>query len=442
MIKLFFLLSLFLYISASTIELNYADKKLEYFKISYIIDKNSSLDINQVKNMKFKKINNKHAFSGKSGLVWYKINLKNTTKINKKIFIHNDFAYFSKQIDNFEFANDILIDKNKYNILDEYSNKLTGSTLVYEVKIPPKDEIQIYIKNEPMISSLFEINIYNRDESIKALIDKPFYSIIIISIMLTLAFYNATLFVFNKRKEFLFYAFYMITPAIGLMYKYGIVFSYFNLYGESIYWLNLTAIMMPGFLILFLMQTLNTKNLNKKINYILKIALSLVVINIAISLFINLTVAIEIFKLIFIIVLIAILYLGFYLFKISHPLAKIFAIAYASYMGGMILTILAMSGLIDMNFFTFHSGGIGIIMEGLIFSYLMHYNVKILEQKVRDQREVIIIKNKKAQLGDMISAITHQWKQPLNRITSTTSVLEFKIDKKNEISTLELKNRL
>jgi len=95
-----------------------------------------------------------------------------------------------------------------------------------------------------------------------------------------------------------------------------------------------------------------------------------------------------------------------------------------------------------MNFFTFHSGGLGLIIEGLLFSYLMHYNIKILEQKIRDQKEIIISKNKKAQLGDMISAITHQWKQPLSRITSITSLLEFKIDKKAKIPIKELSEKI
>ena len=59
----------------------------------------------------------------------------------------------------------------------------------------------------------------------------------------------------------------------------------------------------------------------------------------------------------------------------------------------MIITILAMSGAIEMNFFTFHSGGIGLIIEGLLFSYLMHYNIKILQQRIAEQREIIISKN-------------------------------------------------
>ena len=442
MIKILILLALFISLNATTIELNYENKKFENFKIGYIQDKNSSLSIDTIKNMKFKEINNRHAFSGKTGDMWYKLILKNQTETDKKIFLHSKLAYFSKEVDIVEYSNNQLLDQNRYNILeDTRDNRLLGSTLVYEMLIPPQSESTIFIKNRPMVSNLFDLNVYSEKSSIRSLINGSFYSVVIISIMFTLAFYNLTLYFFNARKEFLLYALYMITPATGLMYKYGLVFNHFHLYGESTYWFNLTAILMPAFLIIFIKQALNTKEMDKKINYILNTLLIVIAANIAIAL-VDLSFAMEIFKLMFILVAISIIYLAIYLFKISHPLAMIFTSAYAFYITGLIITILAMSGVIELNFFTFHSGGIGLIAEGLLFSYLMHYNIKILEKKVRDQKELIISKNKKAQLGDMISAITHQWKQPLSRITSITSLLEFKIDKQAKVPTKELSDKI
>ncbi len=443
MIKIFILFFLIGSLNASTIELSYTDNKIKEFTIGYIQDKDISLDIEQVKDLEFKQISNRHAFSGKNGNTWYKIELKNATEIDKEIFLHNSLAYFSKEIYIFEFSNDKLIDQNRYNILEESaSNKLIGSTLVYTLSIQARSQSTIFIKNTPMVSNLFSLNIYNKKSSIESLINQQFYSILIISIMFALAFYNATLYFFNRRKEFLLYALYMITPTVGLVYKYGLVFSYFHLYGESSYWFNLTAILMPAFLILFIKQVLNIQEMDKKINYILNGVLVIIAINIAVAIMIDLSIAMEMFKFMFLLTSIAIVYLVTYLFKTSHPLATIFAFAYGFYLSGLMITILAMSGVIELNFFTFHSGGIGLIIEGLLFSFLMHNNIKILEEKITKQREIIISKNKKAQLGDMINAITHQWKQPLSRITSITSLLEFKIGKESEITTKELSEKI
>ncbi|MFT5659992.1 MAG: signal transduction histidine kinase [Sulfurimonas sp.] len=443
MLKLLVFLSFFTFLNASILELNYAQKKFENFTLSYLLDKNSNLTLQQVKEMQFKTINNKHAFNGHTGTSWYKIKFNNITDIKQKIYLHNNFAYFFKEISIFEVLDGTLFDQNKYNILDSSSeNELTGSILIYETTVLPHSTKEIFLKNLPMVSNLLDLNIYDKKSSIDALIQSSIYSIMIVSIMLTLAFYNATLYFFNKRKEFLFYALYMITPAIGLTYKYGIIFRHFHLYGEDTYWLNLTAIVLNAFLALFLIQTLNTKILSKRIHNLLQSIIIFVSINILIAFFINLTFAIEVFKLIFVYTLLVMLYLSYYLFRVSHPLTKIFITAYSFYFTGMIITILAMSGVIELNFFTFHSGGIGLIMEGLFFSYLMHYNVKNLEREIRKQRDIIITKNKKAQIGEMVNAITHQWKQPISRVASITTLLEFQINQKTEISTIYLQDKI
>ena len=430
-------------LNASTISLDYSHEKFEDFNVSYLQDKTSTLTINQIKNMKFQPISNSHGFYGKTGNVWYKIILQNTTVLNKDIYLHNNFAYYYRQTDVYEFVNGKVRDKEVYNILDsEDSNKLIGSTLVHKLTIPPNGTVTVYMKNIQMVTNLFDLKIYDEYNSINALANKDFYPIIIIAIMLTLALYNVMLYLFNRRKEFLFYALYMVTPAIGLNYMYGIIFSHFHLYGEGAYFLNLTAILMPGFLILFVKQVLHTKKLHKKIHFFLNILLVFIGADALIASAIDFTYAMVIFNFIFLLVAFVMIYLIIYLFKTSHPLATIFGFAYGFYFSGIIVTILAMSGVIDLNTFTFRASGVGLILEGLIFSYLMHYSVKILEKEIQEQQKIIISKNKKVQLGDLISAITHQWKQPLARIASVSTLMEFQQNNNQEISKKELRENI
>jgi len=393
--------------------------------------------------MKFKPISNTHGFYGNTGNVWYKMILQNTTVLNKDIYLHNNFAYYYRQTDIYEFFKGELRDKEVYNILsNKDANKLIGSTLVHKLTLPANSTVTIYMKNIQMVTNLFDLKIYDAHNSINALANKDFYSIIIIAIMLTLALYNVMLYLFNRRKEFLFYAIYMVTPAIGLTYMYGIIFSNFHLYGESAYFLNLTAILMPGFLILFVKQVLQTKQLHKKIHFFLNILLVFIGIDAFIAFVIDFIFAMLLFNFIFLLVTIAMIYLIIYLFKTSHPLATTFGFAYGFYFSGIIVTILAMSGVLDLNAFTFRASGVGLILEGLMFSYLMHYNVKILEKEIQEQQKIIISKNKKVQLGDLISAITHQWKQPITRIASIATLMEFQQNNNQEISKEELRENI
>jgi len=102
---------------ASDIEINYSDKKFEDFKLSYIVDKNSSYNISQLQSMQLTPISNRHGIGGKTGPTWYRLTLNNLTDIEQKLFLHNSFAYYSKEITIFEFANHKLLDQNIYNIL-------------------------------------------------------------------------------------------------------------------------------------------------------------------------------------------------------------------------------------------------------------------------------------------------------------------------------------
>ena len=128
--KLFLLL--FFILSLQALEINYDHFKYENFKLEYFKDKTNSLTIKQIKKSNFKTINSQNSFSGSVGSVWYRINFKNVSSKTKELFLHDNFAYFSKKIEIYEFSNNTIEDKNQYNILsDAGTNKLAGRTLVY-----------------------------------------------------------------------------------------------------------------------------------------------------------------------------------------------------------------------------------------------------------------------------------------------------------------------
>ena len=425
------------------IEINYAPTQFDNFTIEYLEDTAISYKIDDIKKMQFKNISNKNGFGSKLGSVWYRLKIHNTTELSKTIFLHNNFAYYSKEIFIYLFERDKLLDQNKFNILEGQSNKnLIGSMIRYPLTLSPSQEITIYIKNIPMVNSLFDLRVYDEKRSLKAMTNSTYYSNIIIFIVITLSFYNMMLYLFNKRKEFMFYSLYLFNAALGFFYMYGSVFNHFYLYGKSTQWLNLTAILVSFFLALFLKYTFETSKISRKFDLLLNILIAFVFLNITLALVAGLGFAMEILKLLFFYSFIIMIYFAYILLQKDHPLAKLFTLAYSIYIIGMGVTLLSMSNVIALNFWTFHASGIGFILEALLFSYLINNQFHSLEQTIHQQREVIISKNKKAQLGEMITAITHQWKQPLSRISSITSLLEFKLSSKQEITNEILNEKL
>ena len=428
-----FLLLLFIFLntslfSSALIQLDTLPIKLENFSISYLNDINAKHTIETIQSQKFQNISNQNAFSGNVGATWYKLQIKNNTP-DTKIYLHNDLAYFSKNIEIYTLRDNQEIKKEIFHILDDAgSNKLIGSTLIFSLAIKKDEKLSIYIKNTAMISSLFSLKIYDENSSLNAMTNKTFFSNFIIFILLTLALYNFMLFLFNKRKEFFFYSLYLLNASIGFTYMYGSLFNNLNIYGYLGYWFNLSAILVSLFLGLFVIYTLDTATLNKTIHTFFKSLLILALINVSLAFIIDLTFALEVVKLLFAYSFILMLYLSYYLLKNKHPLALLFSSAYFIYIISMIVSLLAMSNIIEMNFYTLHASGIGMVIEALLFSYLLHHHMKLLEQKIAKQQQIIITKNQKAQMGEMIESITHQWKQPLTGIASTIMLLNFKLD--------------
>ena len=444
--KTYIQLLLFFILSVSTLhslDLNYASGNFEKFDIEYFIDEDSTMRYVDIKNANFSPISNKHGFNGEVGVLWYKIVLNNMTNLDKDLFLHDNLAYFSKSISIYEQRNKILTNQYLYNIFeDESSNKLIGSTLIHPLHIQANSTLTLFIKNTAMISSIVDFRIFDNKSSMQSLTNKTFFSNIIIAILLSLAAYNIMFFFFNKQREFLYYALYLTNASFGLMYMYGSVFNNFHLYGELTHYFNITMISVPFFLVLFLKALFDVKEINQTLNKFLTSIIYITYANILIALLYDLPLAVDIAKLTFIYSFILVFNFSYCLYKSNHDMKHIFFAAYLTYTVGMLVTILALNNGIDLNFFTLHASGLGLVIEAILFSYLINNHIKLLENEINKQKEIIISKNKKAQLGEMITAITHQWKQPISAIGSITTLLDFRLKNNTILDKEELKEKV
>jgi signal transduction histidine kinase len=430
-----FFISIFSLLNASNlITINYGKTDIKNFNIGFIRDTNNSININNIQDSKLTTIANIHSFGNTPDTVWLKLEIKNTTDIKKEIFVHNDFAYFCKEITIYEYEDKKLIDQNIYKIFDDIKeNKLTGSVLVYKLALEKQSSKTLYMKILPIVTNLYELNIYDEKMHLKALINKGILSNTIIIILLSLAFYNIFLYLLVRKKELIFYSIYLINASIGLGYMYGSIFHNLGIYGEKVYWVNITAILVSAFLALFIKSIFNFKNDNKLLNNLLNSIIYLVSIDILIALFIDLQLSIHLVAFVFLYSFVVIYFVAYSLYKQKHPLVGIFIKAYTIYILGFAITILSLNNIIPLNTYTFHASGISLVIEALLFSYLIYYHIKLLENRFLEQQNILILKNQKAQMGDMIEVITHQWKEPLNTIASIIMVMQYKIKDKIKI---------
>jgi len=249
------LLSLSVPLFAAVTETN-----LPTLSIAYVQDKSGDLSVNDLVTQVFTPISNQHSLSIDHDTVWYKVTITNPKSAqNTQLFLHNKLAYLSQNINIYELIKNEATIAHSYNLLDSNAaQQLTGSTLVYPITLFPNNTKTIFIRNKALVHQLIHLEIYDQKNSIQALINKNYYSNILISFLLALALYNAMLFFYNRHKEFLIYALYLLNAATGLFYLYGSVFHNFNFYGLQVYWLNTTAILVSLFLALFVQVVFET----------------------------------------------------------------------------------------------------------------------------------------------------------------------------------------
>jgi len=416
---------------------------LEDFQVYYAHESKQSLSIEQAKKLNFKPIKNRNSFAIEHKITWYKLELKNSSDVLKNFYLHNNLAYMSQQIDIYEFEDDHQTDQHNYKILNsDIAPKFNGSTLIYPISLNGQSKKTLYIKNQALIHQLLDLSLFDEHASKQALINKNFYSNIVIVILFSLAFYNGFLFFYSKRKEFIFYALYLFNAALGLFYMYGSVFNHLNIYGKNAYWFNLTAILVTFFLALFVKSIFETQTAAKKINLLLNLLVLVSLTNALIAIVYDLTFAMQIVQYTFFFSFFVLLYTGVYFYKKNHPLARIFLLAYTTYIITFLITVLMIIGIIPYSDFSFHSSGYGLVIEAFLFSYLLHFRIRLLEDEINKHKNLLILKQKKSQMGDMIGAISHQWKQPLTAIGSITTLLQYRLQDEAPISTRELKGKL
>ena len=82
------------------------------------------------------------------------------------------------------------------------------------------------------------------------------------------------------------------------------------------------------------------------------------------------------------------------------------------------------------------------IFVSLIFSHILNILIKDYEQQIKERNRVMFAQSRLAQAGELLSMISHQWRQPISKIASISSTLRFQLIMHKEISPKELDSKL
>jgi len=405
-----------------------------HLTVEYLQDNDEVLSIESAVKSEYVSASNKHCYELENKVVWYKVAIRNSSDSAQELFLHNNKAYLSKQVQLFELMDVGETISHYYDLFDEDIGKqLKGGAIVYPFTIAAHANKTLYIKNKSLAHQCIDLEIHGEESSTQALINKNFYSNIILTILLTMAIYNLVFSFFIKRKEFAYYAAYLINAAIGLSYMYGSIFHNFHIYGEQKYWLNITAILVSVFLVLFVQAVLETKRTHHFIQGLLNSVIAVSIIDFLIAVFIDLSLGMELVNIVFIYSFVVLFYVAIKLYQEQHELVKLLSLAYISYIIGISITLLAFIGYIPFNEYTFHASGIGILIEALFFSYLIHHRIGLLQKQVANLTDTQSLLLKIANIDELTGVIN---RRAFNE--SATNMFEVAQRRGNKLSLLML----
>lgn len=428
---LFVILLFFPFLYANNvINIDSEDVKITEFEMAYFVDKTHELNISAITTQDFSKfVPNKLSLGSNKKHVWYKIKVKNSTQTNKELFLHLKNAYINSKVGIYEINGTSLIKQSHFDIDNDknIAKFFYGSTLRYELLLDKNSSKTIYLQFINNYRQFSNIVIYDNYNSIVDFTKNNLLSIVLSSVLLILAIYHLVLYFVSRHIEYIYYSSALFFAVIFQSRELGIAAN-FGLFGITPLIVSSVAlILFIIFLLIFAMSIFDLKQ-HKKFNIAFKAIIALLSINL-----VFLFTSMQVEAVVFIANLAALavaaqITLAIYMYISSHPLAKYYLAANIFYIIFSVIALLFYEGLVPYNEITFRSLSFGCVIEAIIFaymlSYMLSYEIRVLEEKNLLQYKRILQKSEKEQLGEMISIIAHQLKQPLNVISMCTSKYE------------------
>ena len=438
MVKLFILFSLFFMhtLFANILKVNLSDKYETNNYITYTLAKESNESVHDLANRKWTK-SKKHFNLPQcaNSAYWEKIKLKNISNVKK--------TYYFKSEKQFTYKIDYYLVKNK-KVLNHITDGVTSKNLkrpfhanhiLFPIEIDAHSEVEVY----------FKIRNYNKININFTLVNKEYllnyyqtYNIlegIFFGGMLIMAFYNLFIYFLLGIRSYLYYVFYVLSLSIYFIGFLGFSQRYLESYS---YIFHLSSGASFVFFTLFVQSILNLKEklplIHKVLNlfiiyFIFTTLINFYLLEAKIFMYAQLNFNIN-FLLVSVFILIIIgstYYLAFYK---KDTIAKFYAISWSIL--GLISLLLPLQylNIIHINIHSNYIFQFLILIEVLLFSFILAYKIDLLENEKKEQEKLLVQQNKLASMGELISMIAHQWRQPLSEINGV--ILNMDIDYRKE----------
>jgi signal transduction histidine kinase len=376
-----------------------------------------------------------NTFKNADKAYWAKIEFENLSNSSKTYYIQseNQFTYsiefyFMKNNLCVAYIKDGVIHKNRERAFNV--NHMTfpitlfaheKATVFFKIRNYNKIDIAFFLRTKEYLLDFYQSY---------SLVEGLFFGG-----MLIMMLYNLFLYFLLKHSAYLYYVFYTFWLIIYFIGLFGFSQRYFPDY-KWMFYLSSGAFFVS--MTLFIQSILHVKEKVPKVYILFKAFLIYFVLFTLLN-----SLALEMHSFFYAQIL-------FDLFFILVPIYVVLVISTTYYLAyfqndivaqfyAVIWTIVSMVGLllplVYLNLFetdipSDYIFQFLILFEVLCFSFILAYKIRLIQKEKQSQSSILIQQNKLASMGEMISIIAHQWRQPLSEINGI--VLEIDVDNRRK----------
>ncbi len=369
---------------------------------------------------------------------WIKISIKNSNSKNLNLFLLSERSFI--------YSIDCYVTKNQQ-VLQHYHDsyhKESNITIfkgvtqrVFPLNIPKNEQRDIYFKVQSFekVNALFTLHTAS---SLATYTTK--YNLlqgIFFGVMMIMIIYNLILYFMLKFKPYLYYVLYVGNFILFESAYLGYLHEYTPLPSLYIYIsINISIALFLIFVTLFLKKVFDFKKnffkLNQFISWIgtyILISHFFAIVALYNDNFQYAELCTTLFYLAVPILYLSVFYgLFFTAYRNYNKLAYYYAFIWLvlGFIG--LLQSLSNNNLIPFNNIFDYIFEFGMLIEAVVFSLLVGHHIREIIKEKEENKRLLIHQNKLASMGEMISLIAHQWRQPLSEINGI--VLSIDIDHK------------
>lgn len=316
----------------------------------------------------------------------------------------------------------------------QQQGNIKGTHILLPFKIESNQNLTVYFKVQnfnsidmsfKLVTQEYLTNYYQKYNLLQG---------IFFGVLLVMALYNLILYFIVRFRAYYLYVGY----AFALVLYMGSFFGYFHEYTSLdpyiIY--NLLALGAGSFLILvilFLGELFEFKRHFPIVNQLFNILIIYIAGNLILFAIFFYTDNFYYVQIIFnLLTGITPLYITFILYTLyslgirkKNRIALIYAVAWT------VVGILGLSMIgVHTGYFSTELGidyifQAGMLLESVLFSVMLAYRLKEVERAKEEQQRLLVQQSKLASMGEMISSIAHQWRQPLSEINGIVLNVDF-----------------